>query len=94
MQQLPDLLEGLLPAGLPVAANDAVRLAVLLQPMAGSLEERQAFCQLWLAALAIVAPGHIFRRQQQVQVVVAGQQLGFQPRRAVAEQGLAPELVA
>ena len=36
LQQLPDLLEGLLPAGLPVAANDAVRLAVLLQPMAVS----------------------------------------------------------
>lgn len=62
LQQLPDLGEGLLPARLPITANDPIGLPVALQPLPGGGKEGQALRQLWLAALTIIAPVDILRR--------------------------------
>ena len=65
-----------------------------LQPVQAVVEKALAVAQFGLAALAIGNPIHALRAQQQVQVVMPRQQRLFQPGRAVAEQGVAPEHVA
>ncbi|MNF79560.1 hypothetical protein D3C84_617740 [compost metagenome] len=65
-----------------------------VKPLAAGLEKRLAFCQLRLATLPIVVPGHGFRAQQQMQVVVPYLQCLLDPHRASAKQGAAPKDVA
>ncbi|KPC33615.1 Unknown protein sequence [Pseudomonas syringae pv. cilantro] len=65
-----------------------------VEPFAAGVEERLALAQRRLAALAVADPVHTLWRQQQVQVVGPVQQLLFDPRRAIAEQGAAPEHIA
>lgn len=62
LQQLPDLGKGLLPARLPIPANDPIGLPMALQPLPGGGKEGQALFQLRLAALTVIAPVHILRR--------------------------------
>ena len=66
---------------------------MLMHPVQALLEKRATILQFRLAALAIGRPLHIFGGEQQVQVVMTCQQLIVEPRRVVAEQGLAPQLV-
>jgi hypothetical protein len=66
---------------------------MLLHPVQAALEKRATVCQLRLTALTVGGPFDVFGREQQVQVVVARQQLIVKPCRVVAEQGLAPEFV-
>lgn len=86
--------ESLAPALGPVAGDGAVGLPMPLQPGLAFAVEGLALRQFRLAALAVGAPGHAFRREQQVQVVAPPQQGGFEPVRTVAEENPAPEDVA
>ncbi len=64
------------------------------QPLPAGVEKGLALAQVGLAALPVADPFHAFGGQQQVHVVGSAQQLLFDPRRAIAEQGAAPEQVA
>lgn len=64
-----------------------------MHPVQAGLEERPAVRQLRLAALAVGAPFHVLRGQQQMQVVMTGQQFAVEPAWVVAKQRLAPEPV-
>lgn len=76
---------------LPITLQHLARPVVQVKPLAAGLEKRLAFCQLRLATLPVVMPGHGFRAQQQMQVVVPCQQCLLDPCRTSAKQGLAPE---
>jgi hypothetical protein len=54
----------------------------VVQPLPAGVEKRQTLAQLRLATLSVAGPVHAFGRQQQVQVVVPGQQLLLDPRWA------------
>ena len=93
-KQLGNGCKHLLPALYPVALNDLERLPMSAQPSLDRLEKRQPLCQLGLATQTVAGPFDLLRAQQQVQVVMTGQQRRLEPLRAIAEQGLAPEDVA
>ncbi len=57
----------------PISVQYLNRLCVALQPGQGLLEKCLALTQSGLATLAVIRPFDVFRRQQQVQVVMPGQ---------------------
>ena len=86
------------PAGEDLRA-EVDRLVRLLD--APQLERREAAEMGGIGGQHGPGPGSVARHHpphrlpaEQVQVEMPGQQLGFQPRRAVAEQGPAPQQVA
>src|SRR5471032_3365864 len=82
------------PAFSPVPLQHLEGLLMLCQPSVGGIEKGSTLIKRGLAPLTIVRPVDLLRREQQVQVVVSGQQRLLDPGRAVAEQGLAPENIA
>ncbi|MNE53075.1 hypothetical protein D3C80_1477810 [compost metagenome] len=64
LEQACHCLECRVLALFPVTLQYLARLVMQVKPLAAGLEKRLAFCQLRLATLAVVMPGHGFRAQQ------------------------------
>ena len=57
----------------PISVQYLNRLCMALEPGQGLVEKCLALTQSGLATLAVIRPFDVFRRQQQVQVVMPGQ---------------------